>query len=316
MGHFVVTGCLGFIGSNLVRSLLNSGDNTVVGLDNVSSGQLGNISDFKDNSKWRFVEGDIRDLSVCHEVCRSADFVLHQAALGSVPESFENPILYNENNCIGTLNLMIAGRDANVKRFIYASSASVYGDSPELPKLESMVLNPKSPYAISKSTCEYYGKMMYETYGLPTVGLRYFNVFGPYQNPMSQYAAVIPQFITRYLAHEAPTIFGDGEQTRDFVSIKDVVAANLKACTAGERVCGKAYNIGSGVGTSLNALAAEIKAIVGSKLSPVYASERTGDIRHSVAGIENAKVELELNEFVSLRAGLEETIEWYRKKRG
>lgn len=312
MAHFVVTGCLGFIGSNLVASLLESGEHVVVGLDNLSTGFRDNLSQFYTHPSFTFVEGDIRDLFVCRKVCEGADFVLHQAALGSVPRSLEEPLLYNENNITGTLNMLIASRDANVARFVYASSSSVYGDTPTLPKIETMIPRPKSPYAISKMTCEYYAKVFNDTYVLPTIGLRYFNVFGPRQNPNSQYAAVIPKFITSFLKNEAPVIYGDGEQTRDFTFITNVIAANLNGCTAPLSSCGLAYNIGCGDRISLNLLATEIKELTQSTVTPNYAPARAGDVRDSLADIELSTGGLSITSRVSLRDGLDTTIAWYR----
>ena len=312
MSQFVVTGCLGFIGSNLVEYLLESGEHTVLGLDNLSTGFMENISTFINHPSFTFIEGDIRDLETCHSVCKEADFILHQAALGSVPRSLEEPLLYNENNVTGTLNMLIASRDAKVKRFIYASSSSVYGDTPVLPKIETMIPKPKSPYAISKITCEYYAKVFNDSYNLPTIGLRYFNVFGPRQNPNSQYAAVIPQFITSFLKNERPTIYGDGEQTRDFTYVANVIRANLNGCGAPAESCGIAYNIGCGDRISLNQLASEIKSITSSTVSPLYTTPRAGDVRDSLASIELANSGLKLDQFIPLNIGLAQTIDWYR----
>jgi UDP-N-acetylglucosamine/UDP-N-acetylgalactosamine 4-epimerase len=311
MSKYIVTGCLGFIGSNLVERLLTL-EHTVVGLDNKSTGFIENIAVAVTHPLFTFVEGDIRDIETCHSVCRGADFVLHQAALGSVPRSIEHPLLYNDNNITGTLNMLIAARDAKVKRMVLASSSSVYGDTPTLPKIETMVPRPKSPYAISKMATEYYAKVFNDVYGLQTVSLRYFNVFGPKQTPNSQYAAVIPKFVTSFLNNIPPTIFGDGSQTRDFTFIDNVIQANLNSCIAPDESCGLAYNIGCGDRISLNQLASDIKEITESTAAVIYASPRAGDVKDSLASIDLSTAGLNLTDRVSLREGLRTTINWYR----
>jgi nucleoside-diphosphate-sugar epimerase len=311
MSNYVVTGCLGFIGSNLVERLLSLG-HTVVGLDNGSTGFIENIANSVTHPSFTFVEGDIRDLDTCHSVCEGADFVLHQAALGSVPRSIEHPLLYNDNNITGTLNMLVAARDAKVKRMVLASSSSVYGDTPTLPKIETMIPRPKSPYAISKMATEYYAKVFNDVYDLQTVCLRYFNVFGPKQNPNSQYAAVIPKFVTSFLNNTSPTIFGDGNQTRDFTFIDNVICANLNACVAPDESCGLAYNIGCGDRISLNQLASEIKEITQSTADVIYAAPRAGDVKDSLASIDLSTSGLNLSDRISLRDGLGVTIDWYR----
>jgi len=287
---------------------------SVVGLDNLSTGFSENISPFLGNPSFTFIEGDIRDIHACHRACQGVDFVLHQAALGSVPRSIEEPILYNENNISGVLNMLIAARDAKVQRFVFASSSSVYGDTPTLPKIESMIPSPKSPYAISKITGEYYCKTFNDVYDLPTICLRYFNVFGPRQNPDSQYAAVIPKFITAFLTNTSPTVYGDGEQTRDFTFIENVISANLNSCYAPQEAYGHAYNIGCGERVSLNHLAEIIKEQTHSTASITYTDSRAGDVRDSLASIDMAVKQLSLTKVVSLKEGLLGTIKWYKEE--
>lgn len=313
MTTYLVTGAAGFIGSNLVEHLLSQGHN-VVALDNVSTGLQSNLDLLKAHqnaTNLTLIIGDIKDTSICNEACSGVDYVLHQAALGSVPRSIEKPELYNDNNIVGTFNMMKAASENKVKRFVYASSSSVYGDTPALPKVESMVPNPKSPYAISKISNEYYGKVFNDVYGLPTVGLRYFNVFGPRQDPKSDYAAVIPKFVTSFLKNESPTIYGDGEQTRDFTFIDNVIKANVSACNAHDSAYGNALNVGCGERISLNLLATLIKEITCSSADIIYAAPRTGDVRDSLADITRLKEWLGVTQPVLLRDGLAKTIEWY-----
>ena len=313
MSNYLVTGAAGFIGSNLVEHLLNT-NHRVSALDNLSTGLQSNIDVLKSNKNAHnltIIIGDIRDKEICNNACKGIDYVLHQAALGSVPRSIEEPTLYNDNNILGAFNMMKAAADNKVKRFVYASSSSVYGDTPVLPKVESMVPNPKSPYAISKITNEYYGKVFNDVYGLPTVGLRYFNVFGPRQDPKSDYAAVIPKFMTSFLKNESPTIYGDGEQTRDFTFIANVIEANLSACNAKEEAYGNALNVGCGERISLNLLADLIKDITKSTADVIYASNRAGDVRDSLADVTRLKDWLGITDPVLLRDGLAKTIQWY-----
>ncbi|NBV43081.1 SDR family oxidoreductase, partial [bacterium] len=302
MARFTVTGCCGFIGSNLVQALLDAG-HLVTGLDDLSTGFKENIEAFLSHSSFSFIEGDIRDPELCSVACDGADYVLHQAALGSVPRSLEYPALYNSVNIGGTLNMLNAARDAKVKRFVFASSSSVYGDTAVLPKVETMIPNPKSPYAVTKITCEYFAKVYNDAYRLPTIGLRYFNVFGARQNPASQYAAVIPKFVTAFLKNESPTIFGDGAQTRDFTYIDNVVMANLKACDAPLSSCGVSYNIGCGGRISLNQLAQEIQHLTQSSAVPTYGPARAGDVRDSLADVRLAETCLGLQNLIQLRDG-------------
>ncbi len=316
MATFLVTGAAGFIGSNLVEELLNRGE-TVIGLDNFSGG-------FKENLDWvahhpkkalfTFVEGDIRDEKNCKELCVNSDYVLHQAALGSVPRSIEFPLMFEENNINGTLKLLIAARDVGVKRFVFASSSSVYGDTPTLPKTENQTPTPKSPYAITKLTGEFLCSVFHQCYGLPTVALRYFNVFGPRQNPNSQYSAVIPKFVTAFRKGEAPVIYGDGQQTRDFTFVKNVVQANLNACTASEASFGKAMNIGCGSRISVKQLAEQMKHIMKSPVDIRYEPARAGDVRDSLADIARAASLIGYSQLIQLDQGLQTTIDWYLAK--
>lgn len=314
MSTFLITGCAGFIGSNLIERLLQLG-HTVVGLDNLSTGLSSNLNDFLPNRNFKFINGDIRNLETCQTVCHQCDFVLHHGALGSVPLSISEPALCHDNNVTGTLNMLIAARDAGVKRFVFASSSSIYGDSPTLPKIETLLPSPMSPYAVSKLTGEYYCKIFNDLYGLKTISLRYFNIFGPRQNPNSQYAAVIPKFITAFLNNESPTIYGDGEQTRDFAYIENVITANLNALTAPEHAYGKAYNIGNGDCISLNRLASIIQSETGCSCNIKYAPARAGDIRDSQASIALATDTLKILKRVSLEEGLKHTIKWYHSQR-
>ena len=318
MSKFLITGVAGFIGSNLLKHLLDNG-HTVVGLDNLSSGNRENLSflDSHQNSQaFSLIEGDIRDLKTCQKACKGIDFVLHHAALASVPESVKNPVLFEENNTIGHLNMLVSARDAKVERFVYASSSSVYGDTDVLPKVETMTPRPKSPYAISKISGEYFSKIFYELYGLKTIGFRYFNVFGPKQDPASQYSAAIPKFVTALLENESPIIFGDGEQTRDFVFIEDVISANLAACeSTNKNVFGSVYNVGSGRHTSLNDLMRTMQTIIGSIIDPIYADVRSGDVRDSQADISLLQADFGLSESVSLEEALKQTIDWYQHQR-
>jgi UDP-N-acetylglucosamine 4-epimerase len=315
MATYLITGAAGFIGSNLVETLLSQ-THTVIGMDNLSTGNEENIQYLKalPNAKnFTFIKGDIRDLDQCKLACKGVDYVLHQAALGSVPRSIEFPALYNDNNITGTLNMLIAAKEKNVKRFVFASSSSVYGDTPTLPKIETMIPAPKSPYAIGKLTGEYYCKVFWTAYGLPTVALRYFNIFGPRQSPTSQYAAVIPKFVSAYLKNDSPTIHGTGEQTRDFTFIENAINANLSACHASESAFGEAINVGCGDRISLNVLSDEIKKITQSTSLPIHTELRIGDVKDSLASIEKNTNLLNITHRVSLSEGLEKTIKWYKE---
>ncbi len=317
MPLYLITGGAGFIGSNLCEYLLRQGERVRV-LDNFSNAPRENLAFVEEipgaGARFELLEGDIRDYKTCLSACRGVDFVLHEAALGSVPGSVKDPATYNEVNTSGTLNLLLAAKEAGVKRFVYAGSSSAYGDEGEespRPKREDDLPQPLSPYAVSKLAGEYYCRIFPSLYGLETVVLRYFNVFGPRQDPKSQYAAVIPKFITALLAGEAPVIYGDGEQTRDFIFVEDVVRANLLACQAGKEAVGQIINVAGGRAISINQLYHIIAKIIGTDLKPRYAPPRPGDVRHSLADITRARELLGLEDFVSLEEGLRRTISWY-----
>lgn len=309
MATFLVTGVAGFIGSNLAEALLARG-HRVRGLDNFLSGKRENLEGL---SGLEFMEGDIRDPEACRRACEGVDYVLHQAALGSVPRSIEDPVLSNECNVTGTLNMLVAARDAGVRRFVFAASSSAYGDTPELPKVETMRPQPLSPYALTKLTGEEYCRLFFELYGFETVSLRYFNVYGRRQDPFSAYAAVIPKFVSALLRGEPPEIYGDGEQTRDFTYIEDVVQANLKACEAPREACGRVYNIAFGRRISLNELYREIASLLGTDIRPRYGPPRPGDVRHSLADVSRAREALGYEPAFDVRQGLAEAIGWYRE---
>ena len=309
---FLVTGAAGFIGSNLVEAILNLGYR-VRGLDNLSTGKQENVDLFIDNSNYTFIKGDIRDLDICLKACEGVDYVLHQAAWGSVPRSIEMPLLYEEINIKGTLNMMEAARQQGVKKFVYASSSSVYGDEPNLPKQEGREGNLLSPYALTKMVNEEYGKLYTRLYGLDTYGLRYFNVFGRRQNPNGAYAAVIPKFIQQLLKGEQPVINGDGKQSRDFTYIENVIEANLKACKAGAEVAGKAYNIAYGGQEYLIDIYRELCTALESNIEPIFGPDRPGDIKHSNADISRARELLKYDPEWSFERGIAAAIEWYKK---
>lgn len=308
--RFLVTGGAGFIGSNLVEKILDMGYRVTV-LDNFSTGEENNIKEFEDDCNFSLIEGDICNLADCREACKNIDYVLHQAALGSVPRSIEDPIATNEANICGTLNMMVAARDNNVKRFVYASSSSVYGDSSDLPKKENKIGKPLSPYAITKAAGELYGKNFFDLYELPAIGLRYFNVFGKKQNPDSIYAAVIPKFIKKLMNGEAPTIYGDGNQSRDFTYVENVVEANLLACSAGPEALGEVFNIGNEDRITLNDLYVRLCKLLDIDKAPIYGPERSGDIKHSNADVSKAKNILNYRPLYSFNEGLELCINWY-----
>ncbi len=309
MPNYLVTGGAGFIGSNITAELLRRGDKVKI-LDNFSTGRRENLSEFMDQIE--LVEGDIRDVSLVREVMKNVDFVLHQAALASVQRSIDDPSDTNEVNINGTLNLLQAASDESVKKFVYASSSSVYGDSEELPKQEKMPTNPKSPYALTKLAGEWYARIFSDIFGLQTVGLRYFNVFGPKQDPDSEYSAVIPIFIKALLDGKKPVIFGDGEQSRDFTYIDNVVSSNLLAC-APNVVSGKYYNVACGDRFTLNNLLKRLNKIIKSDLSAEYSDPRAGDVRHSMASIEAIRGDLKFDVLVDFDEGLKKTVEWYRR---
>ncbi|MBR7552547.1 SDR family oxidoreductase [Allobacillus sp. GCM10007491] len=309
---FLVTGSAGFVGSNLVEAILNLGYQ-VRGLDNLSTGKKENIEEFINNSNYEFIQGDIRDLETCMKACEGVDFVLHQAAWGSVPRSIEMPLLYEEINIKGTLNMMEAARQNGVKKFVYASSSSVYGDEPNLPKQEGREGNLLSPYALTKMVDEEYGKLYTKLYNLDTYGLRYFNVFGRRQNPEGAYAAVIPKFIKQLLNNEQPTINGDGKQSRDFTYIDNVIEANLKACKANHNAAGQAYNIAYGGREFLIDIYAQLLNALGKDIQPIFGPDRKGDIKHSNADINKAREMLGYDPKWSFERGIQAAIEWYKE---
>jgi len=312
MGLYLVTGIAGFIGSSIARELLRRGE-AVRGLDNFITGKRENIADLRDRIDFR--ELDLLDLRGVAEACRGVDYVFHQAAIPSVPRSVANPIETNRANVDGTLSLLVAARDAQVKRVVYASSSSLYGDTPTLPKREDMMPRPISPYAVSKLTGEYYMTAFYRVYGLETVSLRYFNVFGPYQDPMSMYSGVLAIFISRMLAGEQPTINGDGEQSRDFTFIENVVNGNLLACHApADAAAGKIFNIACNRRVTLNEIYSLLQEIAGYKGAAKYGPERAGDIKHSLADIALAKKHLGYSPTTDLEEGLKRTVAWYRER--
>jgi UDP-glucose 4-epimerase len=304
----VVTGGAGFIGSNLVKVL--SRENEVIVIDNLSTGNLENIKNLIDKQSIAFIEGSITNLDLLNKTFKNVDYVFHEAAIPSVPRSVKDPIKSNYANVNGTLNVLVAARDNGVKKVVYASSSSVYGDTPVLPKKEDMKPFPLSPYAVSKLVGEYYCQVFTQVYGLPSVSLRYFNVYGPRQDPSSEYAAVIPKFIRRILNNECPIIFGDGSQTRDFTFVRDIINANILAMKS--KVNG-VFNIADGRRISINDLALLIMKIIGRDLDIVYEDSRPGDIMHSIADISNAKEKLGYEQMFDLTKGLEETLKWFQK---
>lgn len=309
---FLVTGGAGFIGSNLCEAILNMGY-TVRCLDNLSTGKKENVDMFLDNLKYTFIKGDIRDLDTCMSACDGVDYVLNQAAWGSVPRSIEMPLFYEEVNIRGTLNMMEAARQQGVKKFVYASSSSVYGDHPVLPKVEGQEGNLLSPYALTKRVDEEYGKLYTKLYGLDTYGLRYFNVFGRRQNPDGAYAAVIPKFIKQLLHGEVPTINGDGKQSRDFTYIDNVIEANLKACLAPSEAAGQAFNIAYGGREYLIDIYYGLTEALEIKVEPNFGPDRAGDIKHSNADISKAKAMLGYDPDWSFEKGINAAIEWYKE---
>ena len=310
----LVTGGAGFIGSNLVKNLLQVPTVTKVRvLDNLATGALKNIEEFETNEKFEFLQGDIREYETCLSACEGIDVISHQAALGSVPRSINDPLTTNDVNITGTLNIFTAAKDKSVKRVVYAASSSTYGDHPGLPKIEDKIGNPLSPYAVTKYVNELYAKVYADVYGLELIGLRYFNVFGPKQNPQGAYAAVIPLFIKSVLNNEAPLINGDGMHSRDFTFVENAVEANVLALFTGKpEAINQVYNIAYGVQTSLNELFEMIKEIGGSDLSPRYGPERKGDVKHSLADITKAKNLLAYYPKFDIRNGMKTTFEWYR----
>lgn len=312
---FLITGGAGFIGSNLAQYLMDFGASKVRVLDNLSNGYLENLEAYKNDSRLEFVEGDILDESTCVEVCEGIDYISHQAALGSVPRSIKTPLATHAANATGFLNMLTAAKDAGVKKFVYASSSSVYGDNKELPKLEYKTGNPLSPYAVSKKVDELYAKVFKEVYGFPTIGLRYFNIFGPKQSPNGPYAAVIPLYMDALLRNQSAKIFGDGEQSRDFTFVENAVQANVKGLLCdNEKAFGEAFNIAFGDSTSVNELYASIKKSAKANAEPEMCPPRLGDIRDSLADITKAKTLLEYNPQVGLDEGIAITLDWFNEK--
>lgn len=306
---FLVTGGAGFIGSNIAAHLVESGDQVRI-LDNFSSGRRDNIEDLPDSVE--VIEGDIRDYRTVVLAVEGVDYVLHQAALPSVQRSVEDPLTTNTVNINGTLNLLEASKNAGVKKFVFASSSSVYGESEELPKHEEMTPCPLSPYAITKLTCEHYCQVYWELYRFPTVSLRYFNIFGPHQDPASEYAAVVPQFITRLLQGKPPTVYGDGEQSRDFTYINNCVDSNILAAT-NEQIVGTHFNVAYGGQFTLNELLDKLRTITGKNIKAEYDAPRPGDIRHSFASIDKL-AKFGYQPKVGFEEGLRKTVEFFRSK--
>ena len=308
---FLVTGGAGFIGSNLCEAILNMGYR-VRCLDDLSTGFQSNVDLFVKNENYTFIKGDIKDYDTCLRACEDVDYVLHQAAWGSVPRSLEMPLFYEKNNINGTVNMMEAARQCGVKKFVYASSSSVYGDEPNLPKTEGREGNLLSPYALTKAVSELYGALYTRCYGLPTVGLRYFNVFGRRQTPDGAYAAVIPKFIKMLMNGEVPTINGDGKQSRDFTYIENVIEANLKACLAPSEADGEAFNIAYGGREYLIDIYYALCEALQVQTEPNFGPDRKGDIKHSNADISKAKKLLGYEPDYDFKTGLHEAIEWYK----
>jgi len=312
-----VTGGAGFIGSNLCEYLLGK-DYEIVCLDNFSTGKEENLAPFKTNVNFKLIVGDIRNMEDCRKACDGADYVLHQAALGSVPRSIKDPVTSNEVNISGFLNMLVAARDAKVKRFVYAASSSTYGDLPSLPKVEDVIGKPLSPYAITKYVNELYAEIFTRTYGLECVGLRYFNVFGRKQDPDGAYAAVIPKFVLQLMRHESPVINGNGEYSRDFTYIDNVIQANYLALTTqNPEAINTVYNVAYGERTTLNQLVQYLKEYLSvydpaiADVEIIYGPNRMGDIPHSLACVDKAKRLLNYNPQYSMKQGLKEAVEWY-----
>ena len=309
---FLVTGCAGFIGSNLCEAILNMGYR-VRGLDDLSTGKQANVDMFLDNPNYEFIKGDIKDLDTCMKACEGVDYVLNQAAWGSVPRSIVMPIFYCKNNIEGTLNMLEAARQCGVKKFVYASSSSVYGDEPNLPKTEGREGNLLSPYAVTKMCDEEWAKMYTMHYGLDTYGMRYFNVFGRRQDPDGAYAAVIPKFLKLLINGETPTINGDGKQSRDFTYIDNVIEANLKSCLASHEAAGQAYNIAYGGREYLIDIYYGLTKALGVDIEPNFGPDRAGDIKHSNADISKARRNLGYDPDWSFQKGIAAAIEWYKE---
>jgi len=306
--NFLITGGAGFIGSNLVGYLLENNAKKVRVMDNLATGFMKNIEPFQNNPRFEFMDGDIRDLESCKKAMEDIDFVSHQAALGSVPRSINDPITSNEVNVTGFLNMLVAQKKSKtVKRMVYAASSSTYGDSKSLPKVEDTIGNPLSPYAVTKLVNELYADVFFKTYGTQTIGLRYFNVFGPNQSPTGAYAAVIPLFMQALKDEKAPTMNGDGEQTRDFTFVQNAVQANVRSFFAEEEAINEVFNVAYGERISLNTLWKTLQAISGKNLNAIYGPDRKGDVRDSLANIDKARRLLGYDPMFSVKDGLEIT---------
>jgi nucleoside-diphosphate-sugar epimerase len=310
MARYLVTGGAGFIGSHIAETLVRRGDEVRV-LDDLSTGKMENLAGIA--GKFEFIEGDIRDLETCRRAVEGVGTVFHEAALASVARSVEDPLLANAINVTGTLNLLVAARAAGVGSFVLASSSAVYGDDPTMPKVEGREGRPLSPYGASKLFDEKYAQAFHILHGMNTVSLRYFNVFGPRQDPFSEYSAVIPLFVTKILLGERPTIFGDGEQSRDFIFVEDVVRANL-AAAGSTAAAGEAFNIACGTATTVNGLLAAVNAVLGTRVEARYAAPRPGDILHSTADISKARRLAGFAPGRSFMDGLRATVDWYKKR--
>jgi nucleoside-diphosphate-sugar epimerase len=312
MAKYLITGVAGFIGSALARAVLAQGDQ-VRGLDNLSTGRRENLAEIL--PRIDFQEADLLDLQPLYDACRGVDYVLHEAAIPSVPKSVLDPLGSNRANLDGTVNLLMAARDAKVKRVVYAASSSAYGDTPTLPKHEDMAPNPISPYAVAKLASEHYMISFYRCYGLETVCLRYFNIFGPRQDPSSPYSGVLAKFITQMLKGEQPTILGDGKQSRDFTYVDNAVDANLLACKASAtEVAGRVFNVATGRQVDLNETFQILKKLTGYPGNPSYGPERAGDVKHSLADMSRATKHLGYTPKVDFKEGLRRTIDWYRNQ--
>jgi UDP-glucose 4-epimerase len=313
MAKYLVTGIVGFIGSSLARALLERGE-YVRGIDNLATGRIENIEAIRGQIDFR--QADLLDRAAAADACQGMDYVLHEAAVPSVPKSVADPWGSNAANVDATVSLLIAARDAKVKRVVYAASSSAYGDQPSLPKHEAMIPSPISPYAVAKLAGEWYMSSFYRCYGLQTVALRYFNIFGPRQDPSSPYSGVLAKFSAQMLAGEQPTINGDGEQSRDFTFVENVVQANLKACTAPAEACvGRVFNIACGQRVSLNEVYRLLQQLTGYQGPPRYGPERTGDVKHSLADISAAASALGYQPTVNFEQGLRRTVEWYKTEK-
>ncbi len=313
MARYLITGIAGFIGSSIAHALVAQG-HEVRGIDNLSTGRMENLAEIRDSVAFQLA--DIQDMQAMQTACEGMDYVIHQAALASVPRSVKDPLTSHESNINGTLNVLLAARDANVKRIVYAASSSAYGDQPTQPKHEEMSPAPMSPYAVQKLTCEYYIQAFCKVYGMEGVCLRYFNIFGPRQAADSPYSGVIAQFIYKMMAGETPVIHGDGFVSRDFTFIANAVNANLLACVAPSNVAtGRVFNVGTGHSHTLNDLYEHLASILGFAAKPLYDAPRTGDVQHSLASIDRARAELGYDPQADFHAGLEKTVAWYLAER-